>query len=52
MLENACMKDEPVPEPIRGHGGDGPNLIRGHDGMNLRASTSSQGGLRPVEEDE
>lgn len=40
MLENACMKDEPAPEPIRGHDG------------NLRASTSSQGGLRPVEEDE
>lgn len=40
MLENACMKDEPVPEPIRGHEGS------------FRASTSSQGGLRPVEEDE
>ncbi|KAH8602210.1 hypothetical protein B0O99DRAFT_648039 [Bisporella sp. PMI_857] len=28
MLENACMKDEPLPEPIRGHGRGSPSDSR------------------------
>jgi hypothetical protein len=45
MLENACMKDEPLPQPLSGRGGvGGPSMIS-PGGMNANGPSSAYPGI-------